>query len=169
MKFHVLNRRFHYWLSVVIALPLVLVIASGVLLQLKKQLPWVQPPEQKGSGKVPTIGFDQLLEACRRVPGAGVETWSDVNRVDVRPSKGMMKVWAKSNVEIQVDAATGTVLQAAERRSDFIESLHDGSYFGETAKSWVFLPVGLILLILWASGLFLFVHPFLVRARRHSK
>jgi uncharacterized iron-regulated membrane protein len=166
MKFSVLNRKVHYWLAIVVALPAAVMIGSGLLLQLKKQAAWVQPPEQRGAGQEPTVSFARMLEACRGVPEAGIQSWADVNRMDVRPSRGLIKVTAKSNWEVQLDARTGDVLQAAYRRSDVIESIHDGSWFHEGVKLGVFLPAGVILLVLWATGLYLFWLPIVVRRRR---
>jgi uncharacterized iron-regulated membrane protein len=166
MRVQVLNRKVHYWASAVIALPLLLVVGSGLLLQLKKQLPWVQPAEQRGSGKVPRIGPERMLEACRGVPEAEVREWADIARVDIRPSRGLVKVTAANGWELQLDAGTGEVLQSAYRRSDLIESLHDGSYFGDGVKLGVFLPAGLGLLLLWGTGVYLFWLPIGVKWRR---
>ncbi len=159
-------RKVHAWISVVIALPLLVVIGSGVLLQLKKHAAWIQPPEQRGATGDPAIAFDRILEACRSVPEARVATWDDVHRIDVRPSRGMLKVWAKSDIEVQVCAVSGAVLQVAARRSDLIESIHDGSWFHELAKPGLFLPAGILLFLLWLSGLYLFFQPRLARRRR---
>ena len=104
--------------------------------------------------------------ACRGVPQAQVKDWGDISRLDVRPSRGLIKVTAKNNWEIQVDAGTGQVLQAAYRRSDLIEALHDGSGFHEAAKLWVFLPAGATLLVLWLTGIYLFWLPIGVRRRK---
>jgi hypothetical protein len=38
-----------------------------------------------------------------------------------------------------------------------IESIHDGSYFADWIKLWVFLPAGIGLFILWLTGMYLFV------------
>ena len=102
------------------------------------------------------------------VEEAGIEGWDDVDRLDVRPGRGMLKVRAKNRWEVQVDAATGEVLQASYRRSDLIESIHDGSFFADAAKLWVFLPAALILLGLWISGVYLWLLPHLVRRRRRA-
>lgn len=166
MKLSLFNRKAHRWGAVVIALPLVIVIATGLLLQVKKQLPWVQPPTNKGSGKTPQIAFDQILAAVKGVPEAEVSGWGDVDRVDVRPKDGIAKVTCKNRYEVQVDFQTGDVLQVAYRRSDLIEELHDGSWFHDAAKLWVFLPSAVVLLGLWVSGLILFVHPLWVKWRR---
>jgi hypothetical protein len=42
VSFNVLNRRIHYWIGFAAALPLIVMIASGLLLQAKKQWTWVQ-------------------------------------------------------------------------------------------------------------------------------
>lgn len=160
-----LNRQVHYWLSLGVALPLGLVIASGLLLQLKKQLSWVQPTEQRGTG-APAVALPALLDSLRAHPGLGVAAWEDVDRIDVRPGKALIKVTTHDRLEIQLDAATGRVLQTSVRRSDLIESLHDGSFFGDAVKLGVFLPAGVLLLVLWGTGLVLFVQPYWRRWRR---
>ena len=166
MKLAVLTRKIHYWLAIVIALPVAVIIGTGLLLQLKKQLPWVQPAERRGVERAPSLSLPQILEICRTVPHAGIREWDDVHRVDVRPSRGMLKVTSHSRWEVQLDAHSGDVLQVAYRRSDLIESLHDGSWFTDVVKYGVFLPTGAVLLVLWATGIYLFVLPYWLRSRR---
>jgi uncharacterized iron-regulated membrane protein len=145
--------------------PVGIIIVTGLMLQLKKQSSWVQPDEYRGTQTIPTLTFDQILSASRTVPEAQIETWADINRLDVRPSKGMVKVRAENNWEIQIDAASGEVLHHAFRRSDIIESIHDGSFFHNAAKLWVFLPAGIILLALWLTGMYLWALPIVMRRR----
>ena len=162
----VLSRKLHRWGAVAIAVPFLVVIASGVLLQLKKQWSWVQPTEHKGSGAVPSLGFARILEIARAVPQAGIGSWDDIERVDVRPGKGIMKITSNSRWEIQVDSESGAVLHSAYRRSDWLESLHDGSWFHPLAKLWVFLPSGVIVFALWLTGLYLWFLPYQTRRKR---
>jgi hypothetical protein len=69
-----------------------------------------------------------------------------------------------------VDLGTGRVLQHAYRRSDLIESIHDGSFFGGNwTKLGLFLPAGLMLLFLWISGLFLFLDSARSEASAQNK
>lgn len=99
-------------------------------------------------------------------PGQATTTWSSVERIDIRPRKGLAKVLLEDKTEIQVDLGTGQVLARAYRRSDLIEALHDGSFFaGDGSKLGVFLPAGLALLVLWISGIWLFVLPYWIRYR----
>lgn len=168
MKFNLLNRKIHYWLSIAAAVPILIVIASGILLQVKKQFSWIQPAEQRGKSKTAMISLAQVLEISKTVVEAEIETWEDINRLDVRPSRGMLKVWAKNNWEIQIDTETGAILQTAYRRSDIIESFHDGSFFHDSVKMWIFLPSGIILLILWLTGMYLFILPIWVKRSRKT-
>ncbi len=143
-----------------------MVIATGLLLQLKKQVPWVQPPTQKSTAAVPTLSFEAILAAARTAPTAQLRAWADIDRLDVRLDKGIIKVLGKNKWEVQLDYHTGAVLQTAFRRSDFIESLHDGSYFGDPIKLGIYLPAALLLFILWLSGLYLFFQPYFIRLSR---
>jgi len=166
VKLPLLNRKVHRWGAVLIALPLLVVIVTGLMLQVKKQFTWVQPETKKGSGKAPKVSMDDLLATLKGVPEAEVTAWSDVDRVDVRPKDGIYKVTCKNSHEVQVDFTTGEVLQVEYRRSDLIESFHDGSVFGDGVKLYVFLPAAVVLLVLWVTGLILFVHPWWVKRRR---
>ena len=134
MKFNALNRKNHYWASLIEALPLGVVIVTGILLQFKKQLTWVQPREHRGQGKEPMLTMPRVLEICRGIQPAKVGGWGDIDRIDIRPSKGILKVTTKQRWEIQIESQTGAVLQTAFRRSDLIESLHDGSWFHDRVK-----------------------------------
>ena len=163
-----LSRQLHRLGAIVTLLPVAVIFATGVILQLKKDVAWVQPPTATGSGGL-EIGFDEVLAAARTAPEAGIETWDDVDRLDVRPAKGTVKVRGKSRWEVQVDTATGDVLQVAYRRSDLIESIHDGSWFHDAAKLWLFLPTAIVLCGLWLTGAYLWVLPYWVRRRKRRR
>jgi uncharacterized iron-regulated membrane protein len=166
MSFSFLTRRIHRWGAIAVGLPLMLVIGSGLLLQVKKQFPWVQPAEQRTAVPTPSVPWDVILAAAKAMPEAGVNGWEDIDRLDVRPGKGILKVITTSRWEAQLALADGAVLQVAYRRSDLIEQLHDGSFFGDTAKLAVFLPSGMVLFALWLTGLYLWVLPWLTKRKR---
>lgn len=169
MTFNTFNRKIHYWASIAIALPLLLIIGSGLLLQVKKHWSWVQPTEHHGTGTVPVIGFQGILDSVKSVPELGVSGWPDINRLDVRPGRGVVKVWLHNGWEVQVDLGTGQVLNSAYRRSDAIESIHDGSFFaGEWTKLGLFFLSGIGLLLLWITGLWMFLWPIVLKHRRKS-
>ena len=169
MTFNVLNRKIHYWASAIVAVPLLVIIVTGLLLQAKKHSAWVQPTERRGTGKVPALSLHDVLERLKTVPGMNVKSWDDVNRLDVRPGRGLVKAWLMNGYEVQVDLGTGDVLHTAYRRSDLIESIHDGSFFaGDWTKMGLFLPAGITLLLLWLGGLWMFWVPFSAKWKRSA-
>jgi uncharacterized iron-regulated membrane protein len=159
----------HRWGAIICALPLVVVIGTGLLLQLKKQSDWVQPPTKRGTADAPQISFAEILEAASDCPQAGIAGWQDIDRMDVRPGHGIVKVRGKNRWEVQLDTRTAEVLSVAYRRSDLIESLHDGSWFHANVKLWVFLPSGLVLFMLWISGLYLWFLPIVTRRNNRAR
>lgn len=90
-----------------------------------------------------------------------------INRIDVRPKKGIVKVTFRNNIYgVQIDAATGEVLQIAKRHSDLIENIHDGSYIDGLMgwKSGIFKLIyttvmGLSLLLFCLTGFWLWYGP----------
>lgn len=171
MKPQVLLRKIHHWGSLFIMVQMGLMIGAGLLLMLKKEINWIQPPTETGIARdaVPALGMDMLFNIATDIPELDVKSWSQLARVDVKPSKGVVKFVAENNWEAQLDTHTGTILAVKFRRSDIIESLHDGSYFADWVKLYVFFPSGIILLALWGTGIYLFVLPHWKRWQRARK
>lgn len=164
-----LLRKVHYWGSIVIALPIAVVICTGIFLQLKKDVAWIQPKEIKTEARHVAITPDQILAAAMAAPALEVASWDDIARIDIRPDRGLVKVSAANSWELQLHAVTGAPLQVAYRRSDLLETIHDGSWFHDAAKLWLFFPSGIVLFGLWLTGMYLFVLPYWVRAKRRAK
>jgi uncharacterized iron-regulated membrane protein len=165
LHFNLLNRKVHYWASAIVAVPLAIIICTGSILQLKKHWAWVQPPEQRGSVKTVGIEMSTILATLTARPDLGVDSWDDVKRMDVRPDRGIVKVWLQSDWEAQIDLGTGEIVQVAFRRSDWIESIHDGSIFGDIVKLGIFFPTAVGLLLLWLGGMWMWLYPFIGRRR----
>lgn len=141
---------YHYWLGWVVIIPWAFVISSGLLLQVRYEVPWVMPVQQQGQGKVPQIEFPQVLLTARKFPEYGVSDWKDVWRIYVYPDQGITTIRAENRQEFQIDSATGEVLQVAIRRTDWLEDIHEGKWMG--LNLWLFLPVHILSLVLWLTG-----------------
>lgn len=168
-RLNILTRKLHRWGAITIALPILVVIGSGLVLQLKKDIDWIQPPTQRGVGAPPTLSFDEILNIARAEPRAAIRDWPDIDRLDVRPDRGIVKVRADNRWEVQIDTRTGRVLSSTARRSDLIETIHDGSFFHDRLKLWLFLPAGIVLLALWFTGIYLWVLPGMMRRRARAR
>lgn len=168
MKSQVLLRKIHHWGSLFIMAQMGLVIGAGLLLMVKKEISWIQPPTENGVERraAPDLGLDVLFAIASDIPELDVNDWSALERVDVKPGKGSVKFVASNNWEAQIDTQTGEVLAVAFRRSDIIERLHDGSYFADWVKLYIFFPSGIILFVLWGTGIYLFFLPHWKRWQR---
>lgn len=163
-------RLVHYWASLSLVVTTLVVAVTGILLALKKDFDMLQPPVARSSAPgLSDLRINQLLADISTRPGFERITWRDVDRIDIEPTDGIAKVILFSRTEFQVDLHTGEVLQAAYRTSDLIESIHDFSFFGGLGKYLLSVPTGLALLVMWITGTYLFVLPFLVRRRKRRR
>ncbi|GGD32008.1 hypothetical protein GCM10011343_22650 [Flavobacterium orientale] len=92
---------------------------------------------------------------------------SEIDRIDVRPEKGMVKFTFKSHFyEVQLDGATGELLQIDTRRSDVVEKIHDGSivdyYLGFQSGTFKLIYTSIMsfaLLVFTITGFWLWYGP----------
>ncbi len=172
MNTKVLFRKIHHWGSLLIMLQAGVIFIAGIFLMLKKDFAWIQPPTQRGTASElpPQITIAELYEIAKAAaPEANINSWTDLSRVDIKPDKYVVKFVSNTNWEVQIDINSGDVVQKSFRRSDIIESIHDGSFFGDGAKRYLFLPAGVILVFLWMTGIYLFFLPHYARWRRRKK
>ena len=164
------TRKTHYWSSFIILLPVSIIIITGIFLQLKKDVVWIQPETTTGQiSNDPSISFEQILATAKTIKKAEISSWEDIDRLDVRIEKGIVKVRSNNRWEIQIDTHSGEVTQVTYRRSDLIEQIHDGSWFHDKVKLWIFLPSGITLFVLWITGFYMVLSPYIVKWRRKLK
>ena len=148
-------RRWHRTISLVITVPFLITLITGIVLSLRAYVPWVQPEYAKPAGQLST-SFEEILRVAQSVPEAKIASWSDVSQIDIRPAKGNIRVRSKHNHwEIQMDGHTGKILQSAPRRVGWLTALHEGAYFGEWIRYGIFFPSSIGVLFLLISGLIL--------------
>ena len=163
------SRKIHDQIALWTAIPVALIIATGILLQVRKEFDWIQPPTQTGQPYELNLTPSQILDIAKGSQQAAIQSWKDIDRLDIRPKKGIVKIRSKNRWELQVHMGTGEILQEAYRRSDLIESIHDGSFFHQYARLGLFLPAALLLFLLWGTGVLIFLVTRLNRTRRaHS-
>ena len=167
-------RKLHKLLGLSLAILLIISAATGIFLGLKKEFDFIQPGTQKGSSKDLTewLPIDTLAQlsigAFREAHPQLAE--AEIDRMDVRPSKGIIKVLIdKGWWEVQIDGANGEILSIARRNSDWIEQLHDGSIISDTFKLISMNTLGFGLLIMIFSGWFLWYGPRKFRQQKRKR
>ncbi|MEM9824300.1 MAG: PepSY-associated TM helix domain-containing protein [Bacteroidota bacterium] len=161
-------RVYHKYIGIVLAILLFISAVTGFFLGWKKNVDLLQPPTQKGQSKdmqawksvddLATFAVNGLYEAYPTQEG------NEIDRMDFRPSKGIVKVLFKDHWwEVQLDCTSGEVLSVAKRHSDWIEKLHDGSLISDTFKLVSMNVLGLGLCLMIITGLWLWYGPKVIR------
>lgn len=151
---------------------------TGVLLGWKKQAELL-PPTQKGSSSeaMGWIGLDSIVSLATVFAADSLHLSAEIDRIDIRPRKGVAKIiFATHFTELQIDCSTGHVLSVAQRHSDFIERIHDGSIAdqvlgtgGDYTKLTYTTLVGLGLIFLSISGFWLWFNPIRIKKLKKGK
>jgi uncharacterized iron-regulated membrane protein len=124
------------------------------------------------------LHIDSLLTTAQKFlkDSVSAELSGEIDRIDIRKDKGMVKFIFKNHYwGIQLDGATGKLLHIEQRRADFVEDLHDGSfldfYFGTTGEQFKLFYtsiMGLALLIFTITGFWLWYGPKRLRKKSRS-
>ncbi|MER3376282.1 MAG: PepSY domain-containing protein [Allomuricauda sp.] len=152
---------------------------TGLLLGWKKNTNGIiLPKSQEGTSTelVDWLSVDSLHTiACNALhTSVSPDLSLELDRIDIRKDKGMVKfVFVEQYYEVQLDGATGNVLSIGQRKSDFLENVHDGSIldrYWDTngAIKLVYTSVmGISLLMFTITGFWLWYGP--KRMRKTSK
>ncbi len=152
---------------------------TGLLLGWKKNTNGaILPKSQKGTSTelVDWLSVDSLHTiACTTLHASVAPDLSlELDRIDIRKDKGMVKfVFVDQFYEVQLDGATGNILSIGQRKSDFLENVHDGSildrYLGTSgAIKLVYTSImGVSLLMFTITGFWLWYGP--KKMRKNSK
>lgn len=174
-------RRFHKYTGISLVLLLLVIAISGIILGWKKDAgELIMPSTKTGSTQSLDnwIPMDSLEVVASNhlnnyLKGRNEELSVELDRIDVRPSKGIAKFRFEPGYwEVQLDGATAEVLSTGKRYSDLFEKIHDGSWIednlGIPAFKLLFTTLsGLGLLFLSASGFWLWYGP--IRQRKRLK
>ncbi len=175
-------RKLHRQIAILLFVFFLIISITGLLLGWKKNsFGLILPPSSKGiSSDLKTwLPFDSLhtiaVNALR--DSVSKDLSSDLERIDARPQKGMVKfVFADDYWEIQLDGTNGNVLLIDRRRSDIIENIHDGTILdvlfntkNDQFKLSYTSIAGLGLLMLTITGFWLWYGPKRLREQKKMK
>lgn len=164
----------HLWLGVVSTIALIVIAITGILLNHKRPLGLM--PDVPNEPTVPFVSSlplaqlaDIALAAVSRTGGEPANPLTAIDRMDVRPRDGLVKVRMRdaSSTEVTVDLGTGKVLHVGPRGDAFLEKLHSGEIFG---GSYVLLSdfAAVALLVTLISGYWLWLAPKLRRVGKED-
>ncbi|MEA1887236.1 MAG: PepSY domain-containing protein [Bacteroidota bacterium] len=174
-------RKIHRVLAASLFILFLLLPTTGIMLGWKKNSGDLLLPRSY-KGATPNtdywLSFDSLKTVALKTlsDSIGAEISTELERIDARPSQGMVKfVFRDHYWEVQLDASTAKVLTVSKRRSDIIENIHDGSILDHLFKTRdgffkvVYTSIiGLTLLTLSLTGFCLWYVPKIIRKKRRE-
>ncbi len=173
--------RYHYWLAVLVLFPWMLVTVSGLVLQLRYELPHVDPGLHQGVSTTPTLPYRRVVEIASTIPELRVQGLKDLWRIYTHPNSGVIAVRTEHGIRAQLDASTGAVLIVEDYERDFWEDLHQGLIGRHTLRSGspfgsldvdlrfvLFLPIHSLALLLWLTGVLYFMNTTFARKKPRS-
>lgn len=172
-------RKIHRWIASGLFVFFFFIAVTGLLLGWKKNSNgYLLADSHAGvsSNSKDWLSIDSLNAIAVKIYSDSSHTTNEptVERIDIRPSKGMVKfVFSENYLAIQLDCTTGKILHFERRRADFIEHLHDGTILDNlfTNKNGIFkisytTMMGVSLLILTITGFWLWYNPKRIRQNK---
>lgn len=172
------SRKIHRNSALFLFVFFIFISISGILLGLKKHSgDMISPKTYSGSSSdfKKWIPLEQLHSIANRLVHDSIspDLSLKLDRIDIRKEKGLVKFIFEDHLwEIQLDGATGNLINYGKRHSDLIENIHDGSvldrYFGTTngqIKLIYSTITGLALLLFTLTGFWLWYGP--KRMKKH--
>ena len=156
----------HLWLGILSAVLLLVISLTGVLLNHKRGLGLMPDvPHEPVGDFAAALPLAALADtALRRAAPPGATAAATIDRMDVRPRDGYVKVRMRdsASTEVTVDLTTGRVLHVGPRGDVFLEKLHSGEIFGD---GWILLSdaAAVLLVIVLITGYWLWLVPKRVR------
>ncbi len=160
-------RVYHKYMGLVLGVFILISSITGIALGWKKDVDLLQPPTQDGttSDLQLWVPLSTMATTAYAALDSAVSIKNNpIDRIEARPEKGMVKVlFLEGSWEVQLDGSTGKVLSVAQRHSDWIEKIHDGSIISDGFKLVTMNVLGLGLLVLSVTGFFLWFYPKKIR------
>ncbi|WP_273444663.1 PepSY-associated TM helix domain-containing protein [Neolewinella agarilytica] len=169
-KFLRKTRKLHRLSGISLFVFFFIMAVTGILLGWKKNsAEIIMPDTYKGEStdQADWLPMDSLSFLATQALFEAEGQLSEIDRIDVRPSKGSMKfLFQDRQLEVQLDATTGEPLSVGRRHNDWIEAVHDGSIVDDTLgvphgifKVFYNSVMGIALIIFTVTGFWLWYGP----------
>lgn len=163
----------HLWGGVILTIALTVIAVTGILLNHKRALGLMPDVAHEPTAPLASaLSISQLADtAVRALPhiARSRDPISYVDRMDVRPRDGLIKVRMRdsASTEVTLDLATGRILHVGRRGDVFLEKVHSGEILGSRGILLTDVAaIGLLLTLL--TGYWLWLFPKLRHGRRDA-
>jgi len=151
----------HLWVGVLFTVVLLVISITGILLNHKRGLGLMPEVDHAPSGEFgAALSLDDLARRALRAVGDSGAPETAIDRMDVRPRDGLVKVRLRdaASTEVTLDVVSGVVLNTDARGDVFLEQLHSGEIFG--SRGVLLSDAGAVALtVLLITGYWLWLRP----------
>ena len=171
-------RKVHRIVGVFLFIAFIVMSISGLLLGIKKHSGGIILSKSRIGSNLDMSKFlsiDSLNSLANNYLHSKVSAAlsADVDRIEIRQDKGMIKFTFKEHYyALQIDATTGELLHVERRYADLIENIHDASILdkvfntdGEPIKLIYTIVMALSLLIFSITGFWMWLGPKILRRK----
>lgn len=150
----------HLWLGVLVAFLVTIIAVTGIMLNHKHALGLMPETRLQQPG---AFAEALPLPALARMASAAVTpevAASGIDRMDVRPDKGLIKVRFNDTriTEVTLALHDGALLVMGLRNDSFLEQLHSGDVFGSEGYLLSDMAAAALILLL-LSGFWMWLYP----------
>lgn len=149
-----LIRKYHRRLSIIFALPVLIIVVTGILLILRSKLSFIQTP----APKVEKVAIEKVRPIAEIIKKLNIDE-KKISSIIYKPSKNIYSIRTKDYEEYYLHPETLEILRTGPKMSTLLIQLHEGSFFSPTVRDYIFFPTSLVLFFLWITGLLLFFRP----------
>ncbi|KAF3984814.1 MAG: hypothetical protein HFP81_00250 [Methylococcales symbiont of Hymedesmia sp. n. MRB-2018] len=154
MRLSVFSHKLHRVSAYVIAIPFLVILITGILLLLRKDLPFMR------SGGEPNIKVEQIqkMEYVFNVIDDRFNVrFDDIKAVHLYINRGIYRVDDKQGKTYNLKADDLTTISTYVKKdtiSNFIFRLHEGTIFGDFTLYFIYLPSSIFMMLLLFSGIY---------------
>jgi uncharacterized iron-regulated membrane protein len=154
-------RKLHRLLSWIVFAPLFVILLTGILIQYKNEIPYLQPEAIPSKNRTKALeqnwSIQSLFEIAKQKHPEHVKDIEDIRAIDIRPKMGTARLRTTNHYEIQIDLAGSTILKTEPRYVGWIISLHEGALFGSIVRFGFWAPIGILSLVLSITGFLILI------------
>lgn len=150
----------HLWLGVIITFLVIIIAITGIMLNHKRIFGFMPGTDIKHPGAFAlSLPLPELAQLAGNAVAPEVAA-SGIDRMDVRPDKGIIKIRFNDTriTEVTLALHDGAVLVTGLRNDSFLEQLHSGDVFGSEGYLLSDLAAGALILLL-LSGFWIWLYP----------
>ncbi|MGB0837025.1 MAG: PepSY domain-containing protein [Flavobacteriaceae bacterium] len=166
-------RKVHKYSGISLFVFFIIIGFTGLLLTWKKNsseliMPETRSIEMASLSKASSL-FDLESKVKNYIDVHSLNTeYSELDKIDIRPTKGIGKFIYKNGDEYQISLESGQILNYGKRYSDLFEKLHDGSYISDPFKLFYGTIMSLSLVIFSLTGFWLYLGPKNIKKRKRK-